>query len=148
MVRLTFKSTLNAKPEDVWAWALSEKGINSELRPLLKMTALSSMTAETANELTLGQPIAHSWLMLFGIIPIDRSELTFVEFESGKRFLEQSPMFSMKQWQHERVILPAESGTVITDTLLFDSLLWNPLSKIMVSVLFRNRHKKLKAHFG
>jgi hypothetical protein len=38
---------------------------------------------------------------------VDRSDLTFLELEPGRRFLEQSPMLSMKLWRHERIVEPA-----------------------------------------
>jgi len=37
-------------------------------------------------------------------VPIDYDDLTFIELEPVRRFLERSPMLSQREWQHERVI--------------------------------------------
>jgi hypothetical protein len=42
-----------------------------------------------------------SWIFALGVVPIDYDDLTFVELEWGRRFLERSPMLTQREWQHE-----------------------------------------------
>jgi len=48
-------------------------------------------------------------------VPIDYDDLTFIELEPVRRFLERSPMLS----QHERVIEAAEGGSIVTYRVRF-----------------------------
>jgi len=52
-------------------------------------------------------------------VPIDYDDLTFIELEPVRRFLERSPMLSQREWQHERVIEAAEGGSIVTDRVRF-----------------------------
>jgi len=66
-----------------------------------------------------GKPLFRSWILLFGIIPIDRSDLTLLRLEDGRGFVEQSPMLSMSLWRHVRTLEADGETNAVTDELTF-----------------------------
>ena len=88
------------------------------------------------------------WLLLFGLIPVDRSDLTLMEIEPGRRFLEQSPMLGMKLWRHERIIVPVSGGATVTDRLEFAPRFASGLVCWFVRLFFNHRHAVLRRRFG
>jgi len=147
-VTLTFASDLAASPEKVWRWITSMEGISRELAPILKMTAPRGVTDISRVEVTPGKPLFRSWVLLFGILPIDRSDLTLLTLETGKGFVEQSPMLSMKTWRHERHLEPNGDGTLLTDRLTFQPRFATPLTRWFIKTVFRHRHDVLRRHLG
>lgn len=123
-------------------------GIATELRPLLKMTVPGQVKSLLDLQVRLGQRLFRSWILLFGIIPIDRSDLTLVELEPGRRFLEQSPMFSMRLWRHERIVNSVAGGSTITDRLEFQPRFGKRLTRWFIKKLFTHRHAVLRRTLG
>ena len=114
--------------------------------PVLKMTfpkGMNNIDKDTA----LGTPLGRCHFFLFGIFPMDMSKLTFVELEPGHRFVEQSPLFSMKMWRHERVVTPTGDGARVTDNLEFCPRFASPLVKLFVRLFFEHRHSVLARTF-
>lgn len=143
-------SSLWAEPAAVWERAMSAEGINAELGPLLRMTVPHGMESLDLHGLGPG-PLGRSWLLLFGLIPIDYDEIGLEWIEPGRGFLERSTMLSMRLWEHERTIEAGEEG----DARIVDRLAWEPrlplpgkLLRPLVAALFRHRHKQLRRHFG
>jgi ligand-binding SRPBCC domain-containing protein len=77
----------------------------------------------------------------------DYDDLTIVELEPGRRFLERSPMLSMRLWQHERIVEPDGDGCTVTDRLTFEPRVPVPAAPL-IQVLFRHRHRRLRRRFG
>ena len=50
----------------------------------------------------LGERLFRSWILLFGVLPIDYDDITLVSIEPGRGFHERSSMLSMRVWEHER----------------------------------------------
>jgi hypothetical protein len=48
---------------------------------------------------------------------VDFDDLTIVEYEHGRRFLEQSTMMTQKRWRHERIVERRDSGCRVIDRL-------------------------------
>ena len=48
---------------------------------------------------------------------MDRTDVTIVELEPGRRFLERSAMATQQVWEHERLLEPVVERTRITDRL-------------------------------
>jgi hypothetical protein len=94
-----------------------------------------------------GKPLFRSRILLFGVLPIDRSDLTMLEVEHG-HFIEQSPMASMKLWRHERVIVPAGEGALVTDKLEFSPRFATPLVRLFIKHFFQHRHSVLRRVFS
>ncbi|MBI2425972.1 MAG: hypothetical protein HYV27_24320 [Candidatus Hydrogenedentes bacterium] len=147
-MELLFRSSLNAPPAVVWLWATSSKGVNGELMPLLRMRGLKPFEALRDADPVLGVPLGTCWLLLFGVLPVDRVLLTPVAFEAGRHFAEESPMWSLRRWRHERTVRPEGEGTLIEDRLNFEARVFGPATKYFVRFLFTHRHRQLRRHFN
>jgi hypothetical protein len=115
--------------------------------PVLKLDFPEGMTHIPRDGSGLGKPLGNCKFLLFGILPVDLSRLTFVEVEPGRRFVEQSPLLSMKSWRHERVIAPGADGTQVVDTLEFTPRFATGLVKWFISKFFQHRHAVLQREF-
>jgi hypothetical protein len=148
---------LAAPADEVWAAALTEEGINHELRPWLRMTmpksfAESGLTFETA---PLGETLGRSWILLGRVLPVDYDDIRLVERGPGLRFLERGRLGSARTWQHEREVAAAGDGACeVTDRLEIE--LRAPLRAIgatrlagrVIRFLFTHRHKRLAERWG
>ena len=145
-----FSSRLSAPPEQVWAHATSMDGVNRELFPLARMTHPRELSALEPGLVPLGERAFRSWILAFGLVPIDYDDLTFIELEPGRRFLERSPMLTQREWQHERVIEPAPDGSLVTDRLRFVPRVGvlGPLFLAVFRLAFRLRHRNLRRIFA
>jgi len=143
-VVLEFASELSAPPEKVWSWMTSVKGISAELWPVMRMTTPAGAT--TIGDVTVvpGKRLFRSWVLLFGIVPIDRSDLTLVSIDPGRGFVEESPMLSMKLWRHERTISANRDRTLLTDTLTFEPRFVPRFTTWFIRKVFEHRHRVLK----
>jgi ligand-binding SRPBCC domain-containing protein len=148
-------SRIAASPEVVWRRAVSPEGINHELRPWLRMTMPLALRGRTIDDVPLCEPLGRSWILLFGVIPVDYDDLLLAERGPGLRFLERSTLFSMKRWEHEREVEAVGEGCDVTDRLTFEPR--GPLAafpggrsfaRAIVAWLFRHRHKRLASSFG
>ena len=149
MISLRFESHLAAAPDAVWRRVTSVDGIADEMAPLLRMTFPRGMHALPAEGFVPGQKLCRSRLLLLRVLPIDWSDLTLVELEPGRRFLERSPMLSMAFWQHERIVAPSAQGTTVVDNLTFrPRMLPLALVRAGVALFFRHRHARLRRRFG
>ena len=149
MIALRFESHLAAAPDTVWRRVVSVDGIADEMTPLLRMTFPRGMRELPSEGFVAGQKLCRSWLLLLRVLPIDWSDLTLVELEPGRRFLERSPMLSMAFWQHERIVAPSAQGSRVVDNLTFrPRLLPRVLARASVALFFRHRHARLRRRFG
>jgi hypothetical protein len=147
---LTQTSQLAASPDAVWSRVITPEGIRDEMRPFLRMTIPRGFESLDPESVTLGEPIGRSWILLFGVLPIDFDEICLVELEVGRRFLERSRMLSQRAWEHERTIEPTPGGCTVTDRIA-----WEPRGPLRARWLaplfgwfFRHRHRRLRRHFG
>ena len=144
--RLNYESKLDITPEEGWAWITSVEGIQKEMAPFIRMTSPEGvMTLQDAG-FTLGQPMFLSWLKLFGIIPIDYSRLTLIEFQEGVGLVERSPMGSMKLWQHRREVIPTGKGCNIKDALEFEPRFIGKVTCWCINRFFKHRHRQLRRY--
>ena len=141
---LEFMSELPAPAAEVWARATSFVGINAELMPLMRMTCPPGQRDISPESVVPGERLVRSWLLLFGAIPVDRSDVTLVELGTDY-FRERSPMWSMRSWEHARRIEEIAGGCVLRDRLEFVPRLPGPLLPWFVHRLFRHRHARLRA---
>ena len=143
-------SLVPARPPQVWERITTRAGINYELRPWLRMTLPRGIEGLDPGALTLGKPLGRSWVFLFGMLPLEYDDITLVELEPGRRFLERSPTLSQRCWQHERIVEPAEGGSRVTDRIRMEPRLGIP-AKPQVPIfraVFRHRHRRLRAWFA
>ena len=151
-------TTRLAAPADrVWASAITERGINDELRPLLRMTRPPGLReGMTIEDVPLGEPLGRSWLLAGGLLPLDYDALCLVERGPGMRFLERSSMGSARHWQHEREVRRlGEAACELTDRLELElraGLRAVPgsarIARRTVAALFSHRHRRLLRRWG
>ena len=149
-VTLVFESRLPATGAAVWEWITSVRGISTEMWPFFRMTVPRDIRSLADVDFHPGRRLFRSRVFLFGIVPIDYSDLTLLELTPGNGFVEQSPMGSMKLWRHERRIQTAHPGDVvtITDRLTFESRWASGLVVWFIKKVFQHRHAVLRRHFG
>lgn len=151
MQPIELSSKLDAPAGRVWERVSTFEGVNDELRPLLRMTAPRHLRALDPADVRLGERIFRSWVLLFGVLPVDYDDLTLVALEPGRGFHERSRMLSMRVWEHERWIEPdGEAACVLRDRLTFEPR--GPLPRRLVGrivrAVFRHRHRRLRRRFG
>jgi ligand-binding SRPBCC domain-containing protein len=146
MATITRASSLAAAAPEVWRHATSLDGINRELAPWMTMSAPPELRGLSLDDdrVVIGERLFVSWVRLFGVVPLDRMEVTIVELERGRRFVEQSPMLAMRRWRHERTVEPAGAGCVLRDTLTFSPGVARPA----LAAFFAHRHRVLARLFG
>ncbi len=142
-------SRLRAQPAAVWRHATSPAGVNREFRPLLRMTFPAGFT-DLAQGWRPGERLFRSWLLLGGFLPVEYDDLTLVEVEPGRRFLERSSLLSQRVWEHERVVEACDGGSRITDRLRFAPrvALFGPVYERVFRLVFALRHRNLRRLFG
>jgi ligand-binding SRPBCC domain-containing protein len=142
-------SLVAGAPADVWERVTTPEGINDELRPWMRMTVPRGFDRLDPQVVELGKPLGRSWVLLFGLIPFEYDDITLVELEPGRRFLERSPMLSQRSWQHERIVEPAEGGSRVTDRIRMEPRLGLPARPLrpVFQAVFRHRHRRLRAWF-
>ncbi len=148
---LRFESQLSASAARVWEWITSTDGVSAEMRPFLRMTWPKGLRSLEELDVVPGVRMFRSNVFLFGILPIDYSDMTLLEFSRGQGFIEQSPMGSMTLWRHERRIAPSPANPAAV--LLIDQLTFQPhMAKRLVSWFIRrffmHRHDVLRARLG
>ena len=145
------ESIVAAPPDAVWARVSTFQGVNDELLPLMRMTAPAHVRALDPSQVVLGERIFRSWVLLFGVIPIDYDDLTLIALEPGSGFHERSRMLSMRVWEHKRTLAPTgDAATRVSDRLSFEPRLpgSGPLLERFIRATFRHRHRRLRRRFG
>jgi hypothetical protein len=143
-------SSLPAEPLAVWERVMSAEGINAELGPLMKMTVPRGLDSLDLDAVEPGH-LGRSWILLFGLIPIDYDDIGLERLDPGRGFLERSTMLSQRLWEHERTIEPVDGGgCTIADRVAWEPRLPLPgrLLRPMFLAVFRHRHRQLQRHFG
>ena len=150
-ISFRFESKLYASTRRVWEWITSVKGISAEMWPFFRMTVPGGIVSLNDVDIKPGVRMFRSYVFLFGILPIDYSDMTLLELKNGEGFIEQSPMGSMKLWRHERHIMPCLSDShavLLVDQLTFRPRLAHRLVKWFIHCVFTHRHKVIRANFG
>ncbi len=146
MGTFAIESALRASADEVFRRATTFEGVNAELGPYLQMTGPRDLTLRDA---PIGKTLFRSWLLLFGVLPIDFDDIALAAV-SERSFSERSTMLSMARWEHDRTVDPRGGGCVVRDELR-----WTPrvpgtdaLLGTIVRATFRHRHRRLRAIFG
>ncbi len=145
------QSTLAASPDEVWQHISSMTGVNHELAPLMRMTHPPGLDRLDQQSVALGERCFRSYLLAFGVLPIDWDDLAFESITRGSGFTESSSLATARVWRHRRWITPLAAGAC----RLEDHLTWVPriagmgfVHRLIVPTLFRHRHRWLVARFG
>jgi ligand-binding SRPBCC domain-containing protein len=147
------RSVVEAPVEQVWARVVTPEGINDELRPWMTMSMPRGAKNLTVENVPLGEPIGRCWMRLFGVLPFDYDLLTIADLQPGRSFDEQSTMGSMRQWRHQRRVIPEDGGkTIVRDRLTFQLRApLRPLTPVIaagIRALFGRRQRRLQRHFA
>ena len=148
---LTFTSELDAAMASVWEVVATMPGVNAELFPWLRMTAPPEASNMRIDDAPVGRPMFASWLLLRGIVPIDRHYFMLAAVERGQGFVEESTSWSQRRWEHRRHLEPrGERACSVTDRLTFTPRLsvTAALLERVVAAVFRHRHRMLRERFG
>jgi hypothetical protein len=149
METFTLASDLAAPAEALWAHITSLPRINEELAPL-RMTYPPEIETLRADNVPLGQVLVRSWVLLFGVLPLDRHALCLTEVAIGEGFREESTSWLQRRWLHDRRITPLSGGCRVTDHIGFEPrlALLRPLLARVVRATFARRHRRLRERFG
>jgi ligand-binding SRPBCC domain-containing protein len=151
-VSLTFEVTsiVPAPPAAVWDRVTTFEGVNHELMPIVRMTCPPAMRGIDPATVPLGRFWFRSWLLLFGLLPVDYDHLRLVAIEPGRGFHEDSTMLSQRRWVHRRDLEPVAGGTRVRDRIEFEPRLpfLGPLLRIVFRAVFHHRHRRLATHFS
>ena len=147
MIRLTFQSDLAATETVIWERVSRMSGVNDELWPLVRMTRRPD-GSDPIFRTPMGDHVAFpSWILLFGVLPIDRHALAANSIGSG--FDERSSSWLQRFWNHRRRLQVIDGGTRVCDELEFEPRLrlLEPLVGPVIGVIFRHRHRRLARRF-
>lgn len=134
--------------------ALTVDRINDELWPWVRLRPPAGLTdLASAGEVRLGEPLCDVWLLLFGILPLDRMRIVpKVLDDSGPRreFMEESELLWVRRWHHHRIVEADGAHAVVTDRLVVEPRIpgFGPVARRLVAGLFRSRHRRLLARYG
>ncbi len=152
MPTFTRATRLAAPAERVWRHATTLDGINRELAPWMSMSAPPDLDGLSLDDdrVVLGEPLFASRVRLLRVLPMETMQVTLVELDRGRRFVEQSPMRTMRTWRHQREVEPDGAGCRLRDTITFEPRIGaaaRPLGRLL-EAFFGHRHRKLVALFG
>lgn len=128
-------------------------GVNAELMPWVRMTQPKGVSiAELGAAVGESSPgfCFHSWLLLDGVLPIDRHALTIETLYPGVGFDEESTSWLQHRWRHERRITDEpDGGCTVTDTLEAQPRLRlaEPLVRLILKRVFTHRHRRLRRRY-
>ncbi len=149
MPTFSFSSTPSV-PAEEFLTTLTMAGVNAELHPLVRMTAPESFSARSILDWPQQQRLFQSWILLLGLIPIDRHTFFFEVIDAQRGFSERSTSWTNAFWSHERKVVAVGPGCRVTDLVGFKSRV--PLVDIFLNpiyqLVFRQRHKNLRRRFS
>jgi hypothetical protein len=152
MPEFTVSSTLAVGPATLLE-ALTMESVNRELAPLVRMTAPPGWRRCAIGQWEAGRVLFSSWILLFGVVPIDRHTFRLERILPGEGFDEASSSWANRQWRHSRRIsaVPgrAEACTVTDRVSVTGRLPW--LTAVLMPtyrLVFRHRHARLRRWHG
>lgn len=151
MIELQFASELNISREALWRGISTMRGVNAELKPLMRMTYPRGWADYDLAGAPTGEILFHSRMLLFGFLYVDLHSLILKEIRPGEGFIEESFSWTNHLWKHERWLESLAPGRCrLRDRLTFAPRLGftRPLLRAFVKMLFTHRHQVLRKRFG
>jgi hypothetical protein len=160
MVELEFVTLVPSSRELVWSGVSTFYGVNQEFFPLLRMTC-PFPDLRLTSAMATGLPLFRSWLLLFGVLPIEFDLLCITSVSESHSFTEKSSMALISEWNHHRSLEDEEEqenedktemqdgsrrGTIIRDRLSFTPRIPGSgfILSLIVRSLFSYRHMRLR----
>src|SRR5205085_11736866 len=139
--RFEVSSVVVAPAERVWARVSTMAGVNAELGPIFRMTHPADIDTLSPDRVVPGARLFRSWVLLFGVLPVDYDDITLLAVRPGVGFHESSPMLSQRRWDHERILEDVPGGCRVTDRIAFAPRLAlpAPLHRVIPPGMFRYR---------
>lgn len=142
-------STLAIPASRFWEHA-TVADVNAELAPWVRMTVPSRWRAVPLREWPAGQTLFRSWILLFGVLPVDLHSFFLESIDPARGFEERSSSLTNKRWEHSREVRQQGTGCVVSDRVRFESRL--PLLGLVLlpvyRAIFRSRHRFLGRKYG
>lgn len=150
LLRFEVSSIVGAPAARVWERISTMAGVNDELRPIARMTHPPHVDALRPEDVVPGERLFRSWILLFGVLPIDYDDLTLLRITPGAGFHESSTMLTQRQWVHERLLEDVDGGCRVTDRVAFAPRvrMLGPLYRAIFRRVFEHRHRRLRAAFA
>jgi hypothetical protein len=148
-MKIEITSTVMMGPEQLQG-LLTMNGINRELAPYIRMTVAKEWTEKNISDWPEGSVLFSSWILLFGMLPVDRHKFFLRRNNGLNGFIEESSSLVNKRWRHERYIAVEASTCTISDVVEFPPRL-SLLAYILTPVyrfVFRHRHRVLRTTYG
>ena len=148
-MKFEISSKLEVDPDE-FRRMLTLRGVNTELSPLVRMTAPSEWSSRPIVEWPTGRTLFSSWILLFGIVPVDRHSFYLKSIDSRRGFVEESSSLVNSLWRHHRYFDQSGETCEVTDTLEFECRL-PLLARLLAPVyrfVFRHRHKVLRRNYS
>ncbi len=148
-MKFEVSSNLELSSEDV-SGLLTMDGVNRELGPFVRMTAPPEWSNKAIFEWPTGKVLFSSWILLFGIFPIDRHKFFLQEVDRQRGFAEKSSSLTNKLWHHRREIDQTGASCRVADSVEFQCRL-PVLAYILAPIyrfIFKHRHKVLRSFYG
>jgi ligand-binding SRPBCC domain-containing protein len=146
----TMSSHLAGSAERVWTHASDFQELNREFWPLLRMTYPAGKARMTPESFPLGTVAFRSWMLLFGVLPVEYDDITLVELVPGQHFSEVSRMLAIREWRHRRGVTTEGAGCLLQDDIAFTPRwrLMGPFQVWLFRLVFKKRHRALRRLFG
>ena len=146
---ITQSSQLAVPPERVLS-ELTMRNVNAELKPLATMTMPDEWADRPIAEWPVQQPLFSSWVLLLGLLPIDRHHMRMHRIIPEQGFEEDSSTSFNRFWRHTRHISKAAGGCQVTDSIEYQSRIpgLDILLRPIYALVFRRRHRQLKSKYG
>lgn len=150
-IELCFSSGLASDAETVWVFVARIEGVNHELWPVVRLTSPSGLARAH-----LGDPGVmsgfSSWMLLLGMVPIDRHRFHFEEVGASS-FKERSDSWMHRAWHHDRSVFVDDrdaTACVVEDRLKVSPRIgWlSPVIRPILRGVFHHRHLRLRSRFG
>ena len=150
LLSFSVSSVVDATPDAVWARVTTMDGVNDELMPIVRMTMPRAFRDFTIDDAPLGERVFRSWILLFGVLPIDGHDLTLISIDRGRGFHEHSTSLAQRAWIHRRTLEPVAGGTRVTDQIGCTprAAFLAPVLRPIFQAIFRHRHRRLARHFA
>lgn len=139
-----------AVPAERMLATLTMDGVNAELGPWLRMTAPAGWAEKPIGEWPTAQPLFASWILLLGVVPVDRHFFQLRSVQPGSGFVEESSSLVNRSWVHQRSVTQVQGGCRMVDSVHYRSRLplLGHLLKPVYRLVFWWRHRRLRSRFG
>jgi len=148
-VKLAISSQLEIGREEICG-LLTMQNVNRELSPLVRMTVPPQWSDRPIYEWPVGRVLFSSWILLFGVLPIDRHTFFLQSTDRQQGFEEESRSLINNRWHHCRTIECNSASCRVTDVVEFQCRL-PVLAHLLLPLyrlVFQHRHQVLKSHYN